>query len=610
MSFITSLSRKRETRPWWAIAGLAAIAALSAGLYLWSLSRNDMANSYYAAAVKSASLSWKAFLFGSLDPGSFITIDKPPASIWLMALSARIFGFSSWSMLLPQALAGVASVLVLYRLVRRWAGECAALLGALAFALTPVAVLIFRYNNPDALLTLLLLLATWGLWGALETGKSWKLALAGAALGLAFLTKMLMAFLVVPSFLIVYLACGKGRLVRRVVQLVAPVAAIAVVAGWWLALVSLWPDDGRPFVGGTTGNSWFDLIFGRTGGYVGGSNLTGQMSGDPGVLRIFNTALGGQISWLLPLALAGLVAGLWQTRRAGRTGKGRAGYLLWGLWTISMIAVFGFAQGTFHSYYTVVLAPSVAALAGAGAIELWRLSHSRRLLSWILPAVVVGSAAWSAVLLGRVSDYAPGLAIAVIVAGVLGALALLVSSFWRPRGRRSSHLASLAMGAVCAVSLLAGPFAYDLSTVTRSVTGNAAAAGPGIVRLAGSSATDVDQALLTYLEEHRDDATYLVAVQTSTASVPIILATGRPVVTIGGYKSRDPYPEAAQLATLVSSGQLSYVLLADEDMSLSEGSDQTKATLQGVVDWVLAHGTAIPASEYGGGEEATLYLVR
>ena len=202
--------------------GLPRSLLLAAGLYLWSLSRNGMANSYYAAAVKSASLSWKAFLFGSLDPGSFITVDKPPASIWLMALSARIFGFSSWSMLVPQALAGVGSVLVLHHLVRRWAGDVAALLAALVLALTPVAVLIFRYNNPDALLTLLLLLSTWGLWSAVETGKTWKLGLAGVALGIAFLTKMLMALLVAPAFVVVYLVCGRGRIVRRVAQLVVP----------------------------------------------------------------------------------------------------------------------------------------------------------------------------------------------------------------------------------------------------------------------------------------------------------------------------------------------------------------------------------------------------
>jgi 4-amino-4-deoxy-L-arabinose transferase-like glycosyltransferase len=496
---------------------------------------------------------------------------------------------------------------VLHHLVRRWAGEAAALLAALAFALTPVAVLIFRYNNPDALLTLLLLLSAWGLWSALETGSTWKLGLAGAALGLAFLTKMLMAFLVVPAFVVVYLACGRGRIVRRLGQLAAPIAGIALVGGAWLAAVSLWPGPSRPYVGGTTGNSWFDLILGRTGGYLSSTSVTGQMSGDSGLLRIFNTALGGQISWLLPLALAGLVAGLWTTRGARRTNKTRAGYLLWGLWTLVMIAVFAFVQGTFHSYYTVVLAPGVAALAGAGSVELWRFGAKRRAWSWLLPVAVAGSAVWSAVLLGRVSGYAPGLGVAVIVAGVAGAAALQASAWWRLRGR-SRRVSTAATVVVCLAALLAGPLAYDLSTVSRSVTGNAAAAGPATIAAADLA---VDQSLLTYLEQHRAGAKFLAAVQTSTASVPIILATGEPVVTIGGYKSRDPVPTAAQLETLVVSGELRYVLLTDDGASTSsrEGSESTKAVLQATVAWVVEHGTVVPASEYGNSAAGTLYLV-
>ncbi len=371
-------------------------------------------------------------------------------------------------------------------------------------------------------------------------------------------------------------------------------------------------------MGGTTGNSWFDLVFGRTGGYLGSAALNGQMSGDPGLSRIFNTALGGQISWLLPLALAGLVAGLWTTRRATRTDLRRAGYLLWGLWTVTMIAVFSFAQGTFHSYYTVLLAPGVAALAGAGSVELSRLGTKRHALSWLLPVVVAGSAVWSAVLLRRVSGYVPELAVAVIALGVAGATALAVSAWWRSGARPARIIAAMA-GVLCAAALLAGPFAYDASTVARSVTGNAAAAGPGVATLTsitapGSNAAaepGVDQALLAYLREHRGGATYLVAVQTSSTSVPIILATGEPVVTIGGYKSRDPFPTAGQLASLVVSGELRYVLLSDEDMSSSaEGSESTQTALQATVDWVLAHGAAIAAAEYGGAADGTLYLVR
>ena len=619
-------ARRKTGRQWWAIAGLAAIAALALVLYTWSLSRNGMANSYYAAAVKSATLSWKAFFFGALDPGSFITIDKPPVSIWVMALSARVFGFSSWSMLLPQAVAGLASVLILHRLVRRWVGQSAALLAALAFALTPVATLIFRYNNPDAVLVLLVLLATWGLWSAVESGSTVKLGLAGVALGFAFLTKMLMALLVAPAFVVVYLLCGPRRLGRRALQLLVAVAAMLVSAGWWLAIVELWPDAARPYVGGTTGDSWLSLIFGRTGGYLG-STSSAHMSGDPGLLRMFNTALGGQISWLIPLALAGLLAGLWTTRTAPRTDRRRAGYLLWGLCGLVMIVVFDFAGGTFHSYYTVLLAPAVAALAGAGAVDLWRLGRERRALAWVLPAVVAGSVAWAAVLLGRVSGYAPGLAVAVIVVGAVGAVALLALSLGRPSSGRKRRACAAVVVAVCLVALLAGPFAYDLSTVGRSVTGNSAAAGPGITDLTALTADLGSSGLVSYLQAHQGEAKYLVGVQTSEASVPLILATGEPVVTIGGYKSRDPYPTAERLASLVAAGELHYVLVAGAagessdtggsggtstalSFSLGEASESTRAVLQATLEWVVEHGTAIPAGDYGGDSSAgTLYYL-
>jgi 4-amino-4-deoxy-L-arabinose transferase-like glycosyltransferase len=622
----------RDRRPRWEIAGLAAIGVLALALYTWSLSRNGMGNSYYAAAVKSATVSWKAFFFGSLDPGSFITIDKPPVAIWVMALSARLFGFSSWSILLPQALAGVASVLILHRLVRRWAGGLAALLAALAFALTPVAVLIFRFNNPDAFLTLFLLLAAWAVWSAVESGSTWQLSLAGAALGFAFLTKMLMAFMVIPAFVLVYLVCGPPRLARRSLQLLAPLATLLLTGGWWLTIVELWPDATRPYVGGTTGNSWLDLIFGRTGGYLDSATATTPMSGTAGILRVFNNSLGGQVSWLVPLALVGLVAGLLLTLRAPRTDRKRAGYLMWGLWSLVMILVFSFVQGTLHSYYTVVLAPGIAALAGVGCLDLWHLGRSRRWLAWLLPVAMVGSAVWSAVLLGRISGYAPGLAVAVVVAGAVAAAALLIV-FVLGMGDRIRRISARAVAAACIVVLLAGPLAYDLSTVGRSVTGNAAAAGPGVDELVnlspgvstssssssasgGSSGTGVDEALISYLQAHQGDTRFLVAVQTSAASVPIILATGEPVVTIGGYKSRDPYPTVVGLESMVAAGDLRYVLLADEgeagssSTSTATSADSAAVTLQAVTEWVVANGTVVAAAEYGGGSTGhTLYCL-
>jgi len=604
-------------RPWWVIAGPAAVTLLAIILYTWCLSRNGMANSYYAAAVKSASVSWKAFLFGSLDPGSFITLDKPPAAIWVMALFARVFGFSSWSMLIPQALAGAASVLVLHRLVRRWKGEAAALLAALAFALTPVATLIFRYNNPDAFLTLLLLLATWSFWSALEKGSTRWLAVTGVLLGSAFLTKMLMGLMVLPAFALVYLLFGPPKLGRRLLQMSAGLGALVVSGGWWLVLVELWPQASRPHVGGTTTDSWIDLVLSRSAGVLETTSQGANLSGEPGWLRIVGDQLGGQVAWLLPLALIGLLAGLAINARTRRTDRSRAGYFLWGLWTLVMIVVFDTASGTMHSYYTVVLAPGVAALAGAGSVELWRLGRSRRWLSWVLPVAVASTAALSAAILGRVDDYVPGLAVAVLTLGCVGAAGLLVdallsggvNSGTRARWRRFLCTAFVVMSLV---ALLAGPLAYSVSTVARSVRGNTPVAGPlrggpNAVRSEGSD-LDTDEALLAYLEQNRGDAKYLVAVQTTTESVPIILATGEPVVTIGGYKSRDPYPTVSELEGLVEEGDLKYVLL-NRTGSVGLGTTASRQILSPVIEWIDENGAVVDASKYGGSGEKTLYLL-
>src|SRR5439155_5381130 len=214
---------------------------------------------FYAAAVQAGTQSWKALFFGSLDAGNAITVDKPPAALWVMGLSGRIFGFSSWSMLAPQALEGVAAVALLYAAVRRWSGPVAGLLAGAALALTPVAVLMFRFNNPDALLTLLLVAAGYAMVRAVERASARWIALAGALVGFGFLTKMLQALLVLPAFGLTYLIAAPTSLRRRIRHLVAGVAAMVVAAGWWVAAVELWPASSRPYIGGSTGNSVLDL---------------------------------------------------------------------------------------------------------------------------------------------------------------------------------------------------------------------------------------------------------------------------------------------------------------------------------------------------------------
>ncbi len=591
-----------------------------------------MGNEYYAAAVKSASVSWKAWFFGSLDPGSFITVDKLPASLWLQGLFGRMFGFSSWSMLLPQALAGVGSVLILYHLVRRWQGDVAGLMAALALALAPVAVVMFRLNNPDALLTLLLLAAAWALWSALEKGSTWKLAACGALVGFAFLTKMLEALVVLPAFALVYLVCGPPRLGRRVFQTLIAGAALIAAGGWWVAIVELWPAEGRPYVGGSTNNSVIDLVFSRSAGYLGNSGPTPNFSGAPGWLRMFNDQLGGQIAWLIPLALVGLIAGLWLTRRGRRNDLPRAGYLLWGGWALLYLAVFSLAKGVLHPYYTVVLAPPLAALAGGGSVAMWRLGRRTRWLAWLLPAAVLGTGFLSASLLGRTPGYAPGLATAIIVAGIVGAVALTLS-IARVFNARAIAIGAGALALVC---VLAGPTAYSLSTVSRSITGPFAAAGPdAILRIAGGpsgfggasgggplappgvsafSGSTADAALVNYLLANRGSAEYLVAVQGAQSAEYLILATGLPVMAMGGFSGADPAPTLAELQQLVAAQKVRFVLIGGRQGaggppsgvpggSPSGGggfSGGPGVTFNAISQWVEQNGTAVDAAQYGG----------
>ena len=361
-------------------------------------------------------------------------------------------------MLLPEAIAGVASVLILHRLVRKWAGDTAAHLAALAFALTPVAVLMFRYNNPDAFLTFLCLAAAWALWSAVETGRTRWLVVSAALVGLAFNTKMLQAYLVVPAFIVVYLVAGKPRLAKRIGQLAVALVTLIVSSGWWVAVVALWPSSARPYIGSTSDNSILSLVFGYNGlsrifggsGPAGGAGPGGAASGavggagfggSPGVFRMFNLANGGQISWLLPLAAVGLVGGLWMTRRNRRTDLARAGWLLWGGWAVVCLGVFSLSTGIFHQYYSVQLAPAVAALAGAGAVSLFRLGGRERWLRWLLPAAIVVTAGWAVMLLDRTPDYHPWLRTA-IVAGA----ALAVAGLWAGRKLRQRTIVVVAGG--------------------------------------------------------------------------------------------------------------------------------------------------------------------
>ncbi|AKZ56706.1 putative integral membrane protein [Streptomyces ambofaciens ATCC 23877] len=475
------LWRGRPEDPRWVRPAFLGLLLATALLYLYNLSASGYANSFYSAAVQAGSQSWKAFFFGSLDAANAITVDKPPAALWPMALAVRVFGLSSWSVLVPEVLMGVATVAVVYAAVRRRFRPAAGLIAGAVLALTPVAALMFRFNNPDALLALLMSVACWLVVRALEDGRTRWLVWAGAAIGFAFLAKTLQAFLILPALALVYGVCAPVRLRKRLAQLALAALAVVVCGGWWVAVVELWPASSRPYIGGSQNNSFLELTFGYNGlgrlngeetGSVGGGGGTGGGGqwGETGWDRMFDSEIGGQISWLLPAALILLAAGLVATRRGGRTDPARASFLVWGGSLLTTAAVFSYMAGIFHQYYTVALAPYLAAVVGMGAAVLWE-RRERVWASLALAAAVTATAAWGYVLLDRTPDYLPWLRWAVLVGGLAAALGLV---FAGRLGRRTA----LTVAGLGVVASLAAPTAYTLSTVREGHSGSIVTAGP------------------------------------------------------------------------------------------------------------------------------------
>ncbi|OLF11414.1 glycosyl transferase [Actinophytocola xinjiangensis] len=548
-----SVPTHRRWPVWLLLTGTAA-------LYLWNLSVSGWANSYYAAATQAASQSWQAWLFGSLDAGNAITVDKPPASLWLSGLFARLFGFSSWTVLLPQALAGIATVGLLYLTVKRVSGPVAALLAGTALALTPVATLMFRYNLPDAALTLLLVAAAYAVTRAVEHA-SWRwLALAGALVGLAFLTKMLQAFLVLPAFALAYLTAAPVSLARRLGHLATAAGATVVSAGWYVALVELWPSDSRPYISGSTTDSLWELtlgynglgrIFGGGGGGAGGAGGAGagggggplsnnlSFGGEAGLGRMFGPAFGTEISWLLPAALIALLAGLWFTRHAPRTDRTRASLLLWGGWLLVAALVFSLMTGIIHPYYSVALAPAVAALCGTGAVALWR-GRTHRPAALTLSAMVVTTAVWTFILLTRFDDWLPWLRWTILAGGiaVATALAVGVTTRW--------------VAVAATIVTLTGTGLFAVATTTEAHHGSIPFSGPNT----GETIPTVDDETAALLRD--TTTTWAAATVNGTEAADLSLASGRPVLAVGGWNGSDPSPTLEEFQRYVETGRISY----------------------------------------------------
>ena len=619
-AWLRRLVRGAESDPAWARPALLALLVATAAFYLVGLTANGYANSFYSAAAQAGSQSWTAWFFGSLDAGNAITVDKPPASLWVMGLSVRLFGLSSAAILVPEVLMGVATVGVLHATVKRAFGAGAGLLAGVALALTPVAVLMFRFNNPDALLVLLMTLAAWATLRATERGSVRWFALAGALIGLGFLTKTLQVLLVVPFLGVAWLLAAPTTLRRRVLGALVGVGAMLLAAGWWVAVVELVPASWRPYVGGSQTDSFLELTFGYNGfgrlsgtevGSVGGG---GPNAGTGSIWRMFTGTVGGQISWLIPSALVLLVMGLVMRGRAPRTDARRAAYLVWGGWLLVTGLTFSLMAGIFHEYYTVALAPAVAALVGMGASEAWQRRHTT-LGQLTLSAATAAAAVWGFVLLTRTTAYGDGLRIAVLALGLVAAFGFLVVD--RIAVRAVPVVAALALAAG-----LAGPAAYSVSTVTSPHTGSIVTAGPatgqsglpgmpgmpgarpggagggpvggpatgqgggmGGLLDASTPSTDVVAALTTNASAYR----WVAAAVGSQNAAGLQLGTGEPVMAIGGFNGSDPSPTLAQFQQYVADGQIHYLLAGGGFAGQNGGSNAASE----ITAWAQAHYTAV-----------------
>ncbi len=570
---IQRLWRGPQGDPRWTRPALLGLLMATALLYLYNLTSSGYANSFYSAAVQAGSANWEAFFFGSSDVGNSITVDKPPAALWVMALSVRVLGLSSFAILLPEVLMGVATVGVVHATVKRHFGAAAGLISGAVLALTPVAVLMFRFNNPDALLVLLMALGAWATMRSIEQGSARWFAIVGVFIGLGFLTKALQVLLVVPAFGLAYVLFADTTLRRRITGALLGSATMVLSAGWWVALVELIPASMRPYIGGSQDNSFLSVTFGYNGlgrisgeetGSVGGGNGWGQT----GLGRMFSSSIGGQISWLIPSALILLAVGLFLRGRRPRTDTRRAAYVVWGGWLLVTMVTFSLMAGIFHEYYTVALAPAIAAVVGMGAVEAWE-HRNRPLGSITLATATAAAATWSFILLSR-TDWQNWLRIGVLVLGLASALLLLAITALHRRYVPVVVAAAL-------VAALAGPAAYSAATVATAHTGSIVTAGPAGAARAGAGgpggmpggpagggagglldASMPSTEVVSALSANADQYTWVAAAVGSQSAAGLQLGTGLPVMAIGGFNGSDPSPTLAEFQQYVAGGKIHY----------------------------------------------------
>ena len=675
----------RKHFPSWHRLALAVIILIAVFMDFFQLGEGGF-GTYYAPAVRSMMDNWHNFFFASYDPGGFVTIDKPPVGFWLQVASAKFFGFTPFSVLLPQALAGVLSVILLYYLVRRHFGVVAGLLAALALALSPISVATNRNITIDSTLALTLLLGAWAVLRAAETGRLRWLLLAAATVGIGFNIKMMEAYLVVPAFGVLYLLAAPKSLWMRIGHLALALLVLLTISFSWALAVDLTPASQRPYVGSTQDNSEISLALGYNGidrllrgfgrgGFGGrsrtsvntntptearnagrngsptsgtpptsgapstnnnnGSNTIGRNAGQqpaggfggffgtgtPGLLRLFNEPLAGQIAWLLPLALCGMLALAWQRRPRFQHDRQQQSLVLWGMWLLTM-GIFFSVAGFFHQYYMTEMAPAIAALFGIGLVTMWHDYRSGSWRGWLLPLALVATVAEQIHILTSYPAWGQWLIPLIIVLCAFAVGWLLIARLAPHLRVKALSIRSLmpALG-IGVLAMLLAPTVWAAIPVIQPTPAQAN------LPLAGPSQRDgfrgnfggwqderssVDPALIHYLETNQGKATFLVATLSSMTADGIILATNKPVMAMGGFSGGDPILATNQLASMITQGTVRFFLIGTRrqlsPQVLDQFPQQFRNRLQqggfsfggrqqsALTGWVTQHCTIVPAS--------------
>ncbi|MCY7953047.1 glycosyltransferase family 39 protein [Bacillus inaquosorum] len=663
---------------------LILILLAAAFLNTYHIWQDDTANQYYLAAVKSMTQSFHNFFYASFDPSGFVTVDKPPVVLWIQTIFALIFGVHTWSVILPQALSGVGSVFLLYRMIKPAFGIGAARIAALVMTLTPIAAAVSRTNNIDSMLVFTLLLGSACLLRAVKQDKLVWLLTAFALIGLAFNMKMMQAFMVLPAFVLFYLIASRVSLKKKIGSLILSLVLLTGLSISWAVVVDSTSSSSRPYVGSSQTNSVLELAFGYNGterllgqttglaqgdiNAAGGGNMqnhntmqapnssessgnskldgsaanqngnqsfgnhsqapqppTGQNgtsnggggtpptggngpgnggpgggggksmnmfgTGDAGPLRLFQSALSGQISWMLPFALIGLLGGIvsWYRDRRGQAAEMKE-TIFWAAWLVPVAGFFSIA-GFFHQYYLIMLAPPIAALSGIGWYTMYRLyKNNKDWASCLLPAAVLITAAFQVYILSAYTSQIGSVWMYVLGLSGLGiTLALLILKRSHPFSKQLTII-SLCVLLLTPVYWSATPLLYGGNSVLPE-------SGPQLKSSANGGnmfSSEVDTGLLSYLRKHNTGEKYLFATLTTVTAAPYIIHENESVMAMGGFNGTDPILTVSKLKKLVKEGKVKYFLLSGNNSGNSE-----------LVSWIKKNGKEISSDEYSSSSSST-----